>query len=86
MILVQEFEQAIDGYWDGGPKSRFEWWIDGSPQSDKLGRFVRVSSWGANRWFHVAVGKTEKQTLGNARRRLAARAKAAGLRCKFSYE
>ncbi|MCK5016376.1 MAG: hypothetical protein KAS32_04815 [Candidatus Peribacteraceae bacterium] len=52
-------------------KSDFvEWSISGSPQEDKNGWYVRIGSWTANFWFHVSIGKTVKQTLGNAKRRL----------------
>jgi len=47
-----------------------EWSISSSPQKDKNGWYIRIGSWEANFWFHVSIGKTVKQTLGNARRRL----------------
>lgn len=85
MRLIQKLEKKIGGYWDGGPKDTFEWTIDGLPKSDAKGQFVRVGSWEANHWFHVAQGRTEKQTLSNARRHLAASAKKAGISCTFRY-
>ena len=85
MKLRQTFTEAISGYWDGGPKSRFDWTIDGEPKTDNKGSFVRIGSWYANHWFHVAVGKTDKQTLGNARRHLGAGARRAGKACAFEY-
>ena len=86
MKLVQTFIEAIPGNWNGGPKRVFIWRVAGSPQSDAQGRFVKVGSWDANYWFHVAVGRTNKQTLGNARRRLTALTKRAGKECTYSYE
>ena len=86
LILVQQLEKPVQGWWDGGPQSRFKWKIDGTPMKDGHGEFIRVGSWGANRWFNVAIGDTDKQTLGNARRRLGAFAKKAGIKCTFSYE
>lgn len=84
--LIQEFEEPITGYWDGGSKSRFEWTIDHIRTGrDSKGIFVRVGSWSANNFFNVAQGKTDKQTLGNARRRLARLAKKAGKKCSFRY-
>ena len=85
MQLVQKFEKPISGYWDGGLKQVFHWNIEGHQREDKKGKFIRVGSWGANHWFNVAKGKTEKQTLGNARRRLQALATRAGLKCEFWY-
>lgn len=62
MVLVQ---QSIKN------KSDFvEWSVVGSPQENKNGWYVRIGSWTANYWFHVSIGKTVKQTLGNAKRRL----------------
>ena len=87
MTLKQTFEKAINGYWDGGPKRIFRWDIDVFVGGkDKKGCFVRVGSWDANAYFNVAAGKTEKQTLGNARRRLLAVARRQGLNCDFEYE
>lgn len=83
VILRQVFEQPISGYWDGGPKSEFHWTIDRlKPRNN--GNAV-VGSWSANAWFQVKLGKTEKGTLGNARRALAARAKRYNRRCTFEY-
>ena len=88
LTLVQELEKWIDcpAAWDGGPKKVFRWSIDGKPQRDTKGLFVRVGSWGANTWFHVAVGKTEKTTLGNVRRRLGFSMRRFGIQGTFRYE
>jgi hypothetical protein len=85
MILRQTLHNAINGYWDGGPKNVFDWSIDGPPCSDNKGSYVRIGSWSANNWFHVAVGKTDKLTLSNARRRLQVGVKRSGLTCTFEY-
>ena len=85
MILRQTFERPIQGYWDGGAKQTFDWSVDGPVRQDKNGQFVRIGSWAANNWFHVSVGKSEKQTLSNARRRLLMLAKRAGIVCGFEY-
>ncbi len=85
LYLRQTFSKPISGYWDGGPKSVFDWSIDGHVQTDKKGKFVRIGSFSANHWFHVAVGKTEKATLTNAKRRLAAVAKKRGLTCTVAF-
>ena len=72
MILRQTFDQAINGYWDGGAKRVFEWTIDTLPTTlghlDK--RFSRIGSWEANHYFTVKTGKNELQTLANAKRHL----------------
>lgn len=95
MILRQTFSQPIGGFWDGGPKSVFDWTIDGTPHVGSWymdlprryhkTRMVRVGSWEANCFFTVPVGKTDKHTLSNARRRLAHRARKAGNSCTFEY-
>ena len=72
MILRQTLEHAVNGYWDGGAKQVFDWSIDGEPKEDSKGSFVRIGSWSANHWFSVAVGKTIKRTLTNAKLHLRA--------------
>jgi len=72
MELEQTLPEPITGYWDGGPKQRFRWSIVSEPIKDSKGYYVRVGSWSANYWFTVAVGKTVKSTLANARRSLRA--------------
>lgn len=85
-ILRQTFAEPISGYWDGGPKQVFDWSIEGLPKADKDGQFIRVGSFAANFWFHVAYGKTIYQTLGNARRRLQAWARKRNRPpCTFQY-
>lgn len=87
MELRQELEEPISGYWDGGEKKVFYWRIDSHRVGeDSKGEYVRVGSWGANCWFHVAKSKTEKQTLANVRRKLAWSAKRQGWKCKFEYK
>lgn len=81
LVLRQEFAQPINGFFDNGPKSVFYWSIDCEFSDGKS----RVGSWGANCYFEVATGKTDKATLGNARRALAQRARLAGKACTFSY-
>ena len=85
MILRMTLERPIQGYWDGGPKAVFDFRIDGSPQSDARGRYIKVGSFGANHWFHVSMSRTVKMTLANVRRRLTARMKQVGERCRFEY-
>ena len=85
MILRLTMEKAIGGYWDGGAKSRFDWSIKGCMGKDAKGEYVKVGSWEANHWFHVARGKTDKQTLGNARRHLGTALKRNKLAHKFEY-
>lgn len=85
MILRQTLEKPIHGYWDGGAKQTFDWKIESSPKRDSKGEFVKIGSWAANHWFCVALGKTDKLTLANAKRRLSYQAKKAGISCKFEY-
>lgn len=82
MKLVQTLQQPVNGYWDGGAKQTFNWRIDSEPKTDNKGQFVKVGSWDANYWFNVALGKTDKATLGNARRRLVRTTK---VPCTFEY-
>lgn len=58
MILRMTLPAPVHGYWDGGFKSVFNWSIDGTPRQDSKGQFVRIGSWEANHWFHVAYSKT----------------------------
>ena len=86
MRLIQTFNAPITGYFDGSHKE-FSWTIEKyNSGMDARGSFVRIGSWTANHWFYVSKGKTDKQTLANARRRLGAAAKKAGQICSFSYE
>ena len=85
MILRQTLKEAIYGYWDGGRKSIFDWKIEGHEGRDKKGIFIRVGSWSANHWFNVAKGKTDKQTLSNAKRKLVTGAKKSNIECSFEY-
>jgi len=78
MILLE----SISGYWDGGKKNIFNWHIDGTVKEDKQGKFVKIGYWEANHWFHVALSKTMKMTLANAKRRLKHTAPAG---TKFEY-
>ena len=71
MILRQTLEKPVNGYWDGKEKQVFDWQIEsGCGGTDSKGEYVRIGSFDANHWFHVAKGKTEKQTLSFAKRHL----------------
>lgn len=72
MKLRQTLSKPVNGYWDGGAKQVFDWGIDGSPATDSKGQYVRIGSFSANHWFHVALGKTVKRTLANAKLHLRA--------------
>lgn len=82
MELRQTLPHPVHGYWDSGTKQVFEWHI-GSVSIDSKGTFVRIGSLGANHWFHVAQGKTDKVTLCNAMKHL--RATELGKQSKFEY-
>lgn len=82
LYLVQHLSTPIYGYWEGGPKSTFHWGIDGACTDGKS----RVGSWGANHFFEVATGNSDRATLGNARRALTQRFKRQGIVSTFSYE
>ena len=85
MILRMTLEHPLYGYWDGGAKDTFDFSLDSLPRHDARGAYVKIGYWQANAWFHVALGRTVKSTLANARRRLSARAKRAGEHCRFAY-
>jgi hypothetical protein len=68
-ILRLTLTEDISGNWDGGTKRVFDFSLEGIPKKDKKGYFVRVGSWEANYWCNVAISKTIKKTLSNARRR-----------------
>lgn len=73
MKLIQKLEKPVGGYWDGGLKQVFEWEIDPlGGGRDSKGAYVRIGSWEANHYFHVAQGKTEKLTLSYAKKHLKA--------------
>jgi hypothetical protein len=76
LVLRQTLSKPVNGYWDGGAKRVFDWRIDGS-----TGQYVRIGSFDANHWFHVAVGKTDKQTLSYAKKHLAR-----STRCPSTFE
>ena len=83
-VLRQTLPAPVDSYmWEGGAKQVFDWKIDGKPQTDSKGQFVRVGSYSANFWFHVALGKTEKLTLRNAMYHLRGQSKSGY--SKFEY-
>ena len=72
MKLRQTLDKPVHGYWDGGAKQTFDWSVEGSPATDSKGQYVRIGSFAANHWFHVASGKTEKLTLSYAMKHLKA--------------
>lgn len=69
--------EAINGFWDGGKKRKFDW-ILGITQKDNKGEYQRVNGFEANYWFNVSKGKTDKQTLSYALKHLKANAKRNG--------
>lgn len=72
MQLQQTLCKSVNGYWDGGAKQVFDWSIDSQPYTDKNGQYIRIGSFAANHWFYIALSKTIKQTLANAKRHLQA--------------
>lgn len=72
MKLRQTLDKPTYGYWDGGAKQVFDWGIEGSPTTDSRGEYVKIGSFSANHWFHVALGRTVKLTLSYAMRHLKA--------------
>ena len=71
IVLYQTLAHPVNGYWDGGAKDTFRWTIEKYfLRREGKRKYVRVGSWGANHWFEVTKGKTNKQTLTNAKRHL----------------
>lgn len=64
MILRQKTKNK-HGYYDV-----YDWSTHGEVREDPKGKYIKVGSWTANFWFHVALGKTEKLTLCNAKKYL----------------
>ncbi len=85
LVLRQTLKEPIDCpfSWDGGKKQVFQWSINGNHGYDSKGYFVRIDSWTANHWFHVAEGRTVKLTLRNAMFHL--RGTEIGRQSKFEY-
>ncbi len=83
VVLRQTLPEAVDGYWDGGKKQVFEWTIDSVCGHESKGDYVRIGSFGANHWFHVSKGKTDKITLCNAMKHL--RGTELGKKSVFEY-
>ena len=74
MELIIKLKKATSGFWKGGAKRIFSWGIDGKPQKDKHGYFIKIGSWEANDWFNIGCGKskvqTNRQILTNAKTKL----------------
>jgi len=86
LVLRQTFEHPVSCYSDAGPLKVIDWSIDQwTYKQDAQGTYVRVGSWMANHYFHVAAGATDKQTLRNARRHLRVKWYPE-VPCTFSYE
>lgn len=81
LYLRQTFTRPVHGVMLTGPYKSFDWSID----RHGIDGYTRVGSWGANYFFGVKTGKSDRATLGNARRALANRAKHAGETCTFEY-
>lgn len=84
MKLIQTLEYPVNGYWSGGKKQTFQWSLHDRILPGET--WCRVGSWDANCFFPVKQGANEKQTLGNARRSLAMRARKQNVKCSFRYE
>jgi hypothetical protein len=82
MILRQTLPEAVNGYWDSGMKQVFDWEL-GIVRHDDKGYYVKVGSFSANYWFHVAQGKTDRQTLSYVMRYL--KKTSIGKASKFEY-
>ena len=72
MKLRQTLAYPVGGYWDGGKKQVFDWEVERGAATDSKGQYVRIGSFDANHWFCVALGKSDKLTLANAKRHLKA--------------
>ncbi len=68
--IVVTFPNLVNGFWDGGAKSRFVF-------SPKLCRYqgsnlpnIEWGSWGANLWFRQEIGATAQTHLAQIVRKL----------------
>jgi hypothetical protein len=67
--IVVKLEQAVNGYWDGGAKDRFEFSPSVRRYSSGLPN-IEWGSWGANFWFRVDVGPNSGNHLHNVKKML----------------
>ncbi|SRR6266487_2578121 len=69
LLLRVTLEKAVNSYeWDGGKMQVFDWEVQHEYSDGKS----RVGSIDANRWYEVATGRTEKETLCNAKKHIRA--------------
>ncbi|SRR6266702_3594514 len=66
--LTLEQAENSPSEWDGGSKQVFDWTILKEFSDGKS----RVGCYAANRWYEVATGRTEKETLCNAKKHIRA--------------
>ena len=73
-VLVIEFEKPRGGYWDGGTKSggTFEPEILGHSLSEGFvkGSTIKWGCWGLNFWFNAGAGKSWKDAVSIAKRKV----------------
>jgi hypothetical protein len=66
--IVVTLDRAVQGYWDHGPKSHFEFTatVERTPGPPA----IRWGSWGANFWFVVNWKGSAKRHLAAVKRKL----------------
>ena len=68
--LILETSELISGYWDGGPKGRFEFEPEAIYETPR-GDTIRWGSWYANYGFNAGMGRSWKHAATIAKKRLA---------------
>lgn len=63
-IIVVDFPEKVEGYWDGGKKSHFE--FSPSPKVHKSGTEIQWTSLAANAWIITPSGKNWNDATGYA--------------------
>lgn len=63
MKIIIELEKPVQGFWDNGAKSHFEFTPEHQFSFNKYGNTIKWGSWEANYWFIATKGKTDKLSL-----------------------
>jgi len=74
-------DRPINGWWDGGPRSTFDFWFTPDPN----GKTGRVGSWEANWYRQVKIQRTEKATLAIVRQILSRTCRRDGIGVSWEY-
>lgn len=74
-VIKITLEKEVFGYWDGGAKDYFEFFVQ-KPELESDGKsfYSKIGSFMANYWFNIGAGKNKPQSIksvvSNALRRI----------------